>query len=310
MLGIPTGAYAGGPPTGAIIIFVVDESGSMGTEHDFLNLAGSITSIAFPIESALNAEGINNVKFGLVGYGDSGAHLPGHKHLVAGGDLGTAAQFALAADGLVLSGGFNAEDGYDGIDTALNSYGVFPPGVPVQIILVSDEDRDVLIGGLTFATISADLMAKNALLNVIVNCSFTDVGTILGIVKNGGAGGTEFLADGAGGFTTQAGDAAISCSGSSDGDYIDLADLNSGAAWDLNQLRAGGLLADSFSAAFVDIKVEEIMRMLDKGIGGEIIPINTTALLLAGVQSISMWMIPVVIAGAGIGVFVTMRSRK
>ena len=45
-------------------------------------------------------------------------------------------------------------------------------------------------------------------------------------------------------------------------------------------------------------------------IGGEIIPINTTALLLAGVQSISMWMIPVVLSGAGIGVFVIMRSRK
>jgi len=45
-------------------------------------------------------------------------------------------------------------------------------------------------------------------------------------------------------------------------------------------------------------------------IGGEIIPIDQTALLLAGVQSVSMWMIPVVVSGAGIGVFVTMRSRK
>jgi len=45
-------------------------------------------------------------------------------------------------------------------------------------------------------------------------------------------------------------------------------------------------------------------------VGGEILPINSMALMLAGVQSISMWMIPVVLAGAGIGVFVTMRSRK
>ncbi len=42
-------------------------------------------------------------------------------------------------------------------------------------------------------------------------------------------------------------------------------------------------------------------------IGGTFIPIDTTALLLAGVQSISMWMIPVVIAGIGIGVFVIKR---
>ena len=45
-------------------------------------------------------------------------------------------------------------------------------------------------------------------------------------------------------------------------------------------------------------------------VGGEIIPLDTTALLLAGAQSVSMWMIPVVVSGAGIGVFVIMRSRK
>jgi hypothetical protein len=39
-------------------------------------------------------------------------------------------------------------------------------------------------------------------------------------------------------------------------------------------------------------------------IGGTSIPIDQTALLLAGVSSVSMWMIPVVIAGVGIGVFV------
>ncbi len=44
-------------------------------------------------------------------------------------------------------------------------------------------------------------------------------------------------------------------------------------------------------------------------IGGEIIPIDTTALLLAGVQSISMWMIPVVAAGIGISVFVIKRRK-
>lgn len=42
-------------------------------------------------------------------------------------------------------------------------------------------------------------------------------------------------------------------------------------------------------------------------IGGEIIPIETTSLLLAGTQSFS-WMIPVVLSGIGIGLFVV--SRK
>ena len=44
-------------------------------------------------------------------------------------------------------------------------------------------------------------------------------------------------------------------------------------------------------------------------IGGTLAPIDTTALLLAGVQSISMWMIPVVIAGVGIGIFVVIRRK-
>jgi len=44
-------------------------------------------------------------------------------------------------------------------------------------------------------------------------------------------------------------------------------------------------------------------------IGGELLPLDTTALLLAGVQSVSMWMIPVVVAGIGIGVFVIKRRN-
>jgi len=45
----------------------------------------------------------------------------------------------------------------------------------------------------------------------------------------------------------------------------------------------------------------------DPEVGGTFIPLDTTALLLAGAQSISMWMIPVVVAGIGIGVFVIKR---
>ena len=44
-------------------------------------------------------------------------------------------------------------------------------------------------------------------------------------------------------------------------------------------------------------------------VGGFDVSINTSALLLAGVQSVSMWMIPVVIAGIGIGIFVIKRRN-
>ena len=44
-------------------------------------------------------------------------------------------------------------------------------------------------------------------------------------------------------------------------------------------------------------------------VGGSDVSINTSALLLAGVSSNSMWMIPVVIAGIGIGIFVIKRRN-
>jgi len=44
-------------------------------------------------------------------------------------------------------------------------------------------------------------------------------------------------------------------------------------------------------------------------VGGTFVPIDNTALILAGAQSISMWMIPVVIAGIGIAIFVIKRRN-
>ena len=46
-------------------------------------------------------------------------------------------------------------------------------------------------------------------------------------------------------------------------------------------------------------------------IGGMGIPVDSTALLLAGVQGSALWMIPaIVVAGAGIGIFSFKRSKK
>jgi len=58
-------------------------------------------------------------------------------------------------------------------------------------------------------------------------------------------------------------------------------------------------------AAIDDVRFE----LVSPPIGGTLVPIDTTALLLAGVQSISMWMIPVVVAGIVIGVFVIKRRK-
>ncbi len=48
---------------------------------------------------------------------------------------------------------------------------------------------------------------------------------------------------------------------------------------------------------------------VDPGVGGKIIPIEQTSLILAGAQTFS-WMIPVVLSGIGIGLFVASRKSE
>jgi len=250
-------AEAGAPltPAGDIIV-VIDESGSMGGEHAFL------ADVIPDLEAALLAEGIgtgtSKNQYGLVGFGASSGHgIPGHTHLVGGGEFGTSAEFVTAVGTLVLSGG--TEDGYDAIDHALSySFRGSPNDGTIarQIVLVTDEDRDNTNGALTFASIKADLAAKGVTLNVIVNNPFLDSSSVsaLGIDKDL----NTFSADGSGGFTSSPGGSIGNGAGATETDYVPLAHDAGGAAWDLNLLRDGGLTAESFTAAFVDIKVQEI----------------------------------------------------
>ncbi len=68
---------------------------------------------------------------------------------------------------------------------------------------------------------------------------------------------------------------------------------------------------------FVNIRFTCVITSIDfdaqwsmgSPIGGEILPINTTALLLAGAQTFS-WMIPVVLSVLGIGLFVVSRKSE
>jgi hypothetical protein len=63
----------------------------------------------------------------------------------------------------------------------------------------------------------------------------------------------------------------------------------------------GGVAADNLFFNLVEV-FEEV-------IGGEIIPIETTSLILAGAQSFS-WMIPILLSGIGIGLFVVSRKPE
>ncbi|HNU12458.1 MAG TPA: PEP-CTERM sorting domain-containing protein [Rubrivivax sp.] len=239
-------------PITADVVAIVDESGSMSGEHAWL--AGMMSSL----DTGLNAAGLTGNRYGLVGFGGGSVHYTGHQHDVGGvgNQFGTAAEFGTATSTLVLSGG--TEDGYSGINTA-NGYS-YRAGAARNYILVTDEDRDNVDSSLTYTSILTSLTGTGTLLNAVVDATFrcgNATGSVLGIDDNG----TGYIADGAGGYTTASGCSAATGDGTTIADYVNLALASGGAAWNLNLLRAGGVTAQSFTNAFVDIKVKEITNV-------------------------------------------------
>lgn len=226
------------------VVFIVDESGSMSGEHSFLE--DVITSL----DLALAAEGVTNRSYGVVGFGGNFSN-PGSPRMLGSG-LTDATTTKANLGGLVINGG--TEDGYSGIDFAISSFN-YTPGAAINYVLVTDEDRDNTNNALSYGSVLASLTSRNILLNAVVDGRFrsADNTTALGLND-----GEAYVADGSGGFTTSSGGSVVGGAGTTVSDYVNLALATGGAAWDLNQLRAGGLSAQSFTSAFIDIKVDEI----------------------------------------------------
>ncbi|WP_017716408.1 hypothetical protein [Kamptonema formosum] len=282
----------------ADFVFIVDESGSMAGEHSWLG------STIGNLEAALQAKGVGSGfeenRYGLLGFGgyyggsfyrNIGVTYGSLERSIPVGYslLGSAYEFANATRYLVSNGSF--EDGYSAINYALNNYS-FREGAAVNFVLVSDEDRDNGNGSLNFNSILSGLQQKNALLNVVVNHQLTGENGQQAIGAD--AQGNAFLTDGQGGFTTIASGAGVSYRsfGTTKADYVNLAwatgnSTVSGAAWDLNMLRAGGDTAKSFSAAFVEIKATEALKQTGNGEPTKV-PEPTATLGLLGCAAFSI----------------------
>jgi hypothetical protein len=249
-----SGGQAVAIPTTADVVVIMDESGSMGGEQAWM------TSLIPTLDAKLVSEGLTGNQYAIIGYGSSssghGISQAPHKHQYLGADWFSAVNFDDATPSFVASGGF--EDGWAGIKFFFDNY-TTRAGAAINVILVTDEDRDITTGNTqTYAGTLGLLTGAGALLNAVVNCGFrTGAGaTALGV----DSGANAYVANGSGGYTTSPGGSqGGQCFGTTKADYVDMAWASGGAAWDLNQLRFGGNTATSFSAAFVDIKVQEII---------------------------------------------------
>ncbi|NES03879.1 MAG: PEP-CTERM sorting domain-containing protein [Okeania sp. SIO2F4] len=241
------------------------------------------------LDVALESEGITGNRYGLVGFGSGlqDGNL-GRPLAVGGGKFGTANEFANATNNLLLSGG--VEDGYSAIDFALNNY-TFREGVAVNFILVTDEYRNNRNFSLNFTNILEGLQRGTAdtsddiLLNAVVNANF--VNDAIGVNSEANA----YMADGSGGFTTtqlpSLNGIVTRDEGTTREDYIDLALASGGAGWNLNQLRAGGLTATSFTNAFIDIKVEEIEQQQQEQPQPQDVPEPVSVFALFGIGALA-----------------------
>ena len=229
----------------ADVIVVMDESGSMfGAQQFSIGMIADLDAALLRSGIGSSAAGAN--RYGLVGYGDQnevGRSVP----LGANGALfGTAAQYGTAVSTLTINGAI--EDGYDGIDHALENY-AFRPNAEKFIILVTDEPRDIVTPSLTYSSILGDLRAEGVNLQGILGTFIVDQNFNTAIAID--ANNTAYSADGAGGFTTSPNGQILFGSGNTVADYADMVFATGGIVGDIFQISQGGNTATSFSNAMV-----------------------------------------------------------
>ena len=218
----------------ADIILLIDESGSMTEEHEWITMMTKLLDQAL-IDVNIGVSPKN--RFGVVGFGND-YNTSGRVF------LNSLQQEFVAADNitdftqnLIVSG--RNEDGYSAINTALSSYTF--RDVAKQYILITDEDRDIIAENVTKESIKESLENAGIHLNVAVNEEFEGGNhRALGIDSNRNAyiydpsvvSSFRVIKD----FGVPVEDGAY---GSTNIDYTELALGLEGAAWDLNKLRQG-----------------------------------------------------------------------
>jgi len=250
-----------GPATQAAadIVFVVDESGSMAMEHQWIGEEVRILDQLLK-ERGLGAGERSNL-FALVGFGRNDINSILGITLT---QLTSVDNFTAASEQLVLNG--LIEDGYAGIDYAVEHIQT-RSDTAKQIILLTDEHRTQLRTDLSRDLIESKLREAGYILNVAVNLRFQTTTLDNTSFALGVSNGEAYLFDpfSKSSFTTLNMENVIPSSDprfhTTFQDYAELALKLGGTAWDLNQLREQGLYAQAFTNAFSQAKVDEVMSV-------------------------------------------------
>ncbi len=167
-----------------------------------------------------------------------------------------------ASRALTLQVTGSAEDGYDGIDFAIDQL-PFRSRVAKHVILVTDEDRDPLSSN-SFESIRQELNALNIGLHTIVRGEVAvDNQIVMGVAEDQ-SGWKGFVQREQGNFEVMHGDHVdwSQLEGTTRQDYIDLAMELDGTAWSIGKLRdrsnEQAAIRESFTRAFVNELAERI----------------------------------------------------
>lgn len=220
----------------ADIILLVDESGSMTKEHQW------IPEMVKQLDNALMDTGIGvhpRNRFGIIGFGDDCTIEDGFGRtlLINESDKYVLADSIIELSKILKIGG-KQEDGYSAIASALKEY-TFQDGAK-QFILITDEDRDVLLN-VTRDEVESMLKANDIILNTVVTQEFTAGGIqAFGVDWDR----TAYIYDPSldSFFRTIRNVGAPiedSAYGSTNDDYTQLAFLVEGGSWDLSLLQQG-----------------------------------------------------------------------
>ena len=241
----------------------MDESGSMQEAHEFIRVLTPLLQEEF--ENAGFGVGNRENQFALVGFGRN--MDPGREGVVLT-QLTSVEGLVNASRNLMLDGVF--EDGYSGIQVALDEINLRNDTSRIMI-LATDESRQMLAGkeDLTRQVILQELWQERFILNAIVSQGFLydssdNFSFAFGLDINRTAytfdpnSPNDFMSFPNG---IRHPDPSFS-EGSTYEDYVKLAFMLGGAAWDINQIQMTEDLSVPFINAFSEVKVTEVSGVI------------------------------------------------